>query len=50
MNGFNILGEMHSMAYGKLVNGQFVPAPNPLPARNGEVYNPAGYLYATVEV
>lgn len=36
------------MAYGKLVNGRLVPAPNPLPVRNGEVYNPSGYLYAAV--
>ena len=32
--------------YAKLINGQPVPAPNPLHVSNGRVYNPSGYLYA----
>lgn len=36
------------MAYGKLEDGQLVLAPNPLHLRNGEVYNPSGYLYTAV--
>ena len=38
------------MTYGKLVNGRLVPAPNPLPVRNGEVRDPSGYLYAAVNI
>ena len=40
--------EMGAMTYGKLVNGRLVPAPNPLPVRNGEVRDPSGDLYAAV--
>ena len=40
--------EMGAMTYGKLVNGRLVPAPNPLPVRNGEVRDPSGYLHAAV--
>ncbi|MDD6188468.1 MAG: hypothetical protein PUB32_02665 [Clostridiales bacterium] len=36
------------MAYGKLVNGRLIPAPDPLKVRNGEVCNPSGYLYEAV--
>ena len=31
--------------YGKLINGQLVPAPNPLHVNRGLVYNPGGGLY-----
>ena len=41
-------GEEIFVTYGKLVNGQLVPAPNPLRLHNGEVYDPSGYLYAAV--
>lgn len=36
------------MQYGKLINGQIVPAPNPLHVNRGMVYNPSGYLYQSV--
>ena len=41
-------GEGILVTYGKLVDGQLVPAPNPLRLRNGEVYDPSGYLYTAV--
>lgn len=34
--------------YGKLINGQIVPAPNPLHVNRGMVYNPSGYIYESV--
>ena len=34
--------------YGKLINGQIIPAPNPLHVNRGMVYNPSGYLYSAV--
>lgn len=34
--------------YGKLINGQIVPAPNPMHVNRGKVYNPSAYLYASV--
>ena len=34
--------------YGKLINGQIVPAPNPIHVNRGMVYNPSGYLYSAV--
>ena len=34
--------------YGKLINGQILPAPNPLHVNRGMVYNPSGYLYSAV--
>ena len=34
--------------YGKLINGQIIPAPNPLHVNRGMVYNPSAYLYASV--
>lgn len=36
------------MQYGKLINGQIVPAPNPLHVNRRLVYNPSGDLYASV--
>ena len=36
------------MQYGKLINGQIVPAPNPLHVNRGMVYNPSGYIYESV--
>ena len=34
--------------YGKLINGQIVPAPNPLHVNRSMVYNPSGYIYESV--
>ena len=34
--------------YGKLINGQIVPAPNPLHVNRGMIYNPSGYIYESV--
>ena len=34
--------------YGKLIDGNIVPAPNPLHINRGMVYNPSAYLYASV--
>lgn len=36
------------MQYGKLIDGQIVPAPNPIKVNNGRVYNPSGYLYESI--
>lgn len=33
------------MTYGKLINGNIVPAPNPLPVGGSRVYNPSAALY-----
>lgn len=34
--------------YGKLIDGNIVPAPNPLHVNRGMVYNPSGYIYESV--
>lgn len=36
------------MQYGKLINGNIVPAPNPLHVNRGMIYNPSGYIYESV--
>ena len=34
--------------YGKLIDGNIVPAPNPLHVNRGMIYNPSGYIYESV--
>lgn len=34
--------------YGKLIDGNIVPAPNPLHVNQNMIYNPSGYIYESV--